>query len=231
MFIEAVQNNGKKYLRLVQSIRVTNKSGYKVSQKKVILNIGPLDRFDDGQPNYVERLKKSFKAGTPLIPSLSPYCDVKKAEETYRFTINEGSPDCFGHPKLFSHILMERILEELGLNTFFSSYKGFTKLQYDVYGFARLLIFGRLLNPASKYMTVRQNEDYYEPILKDFNPDNVYDTLDFIADNKDKIIRRINTNLVKKAHRSRRSSIMMSQTSISRSGSPMKILSMKMGIS
>ena len=202
MFIEAVQNNGKKYLRLVQSIRVTNKSGYKVSQKKVILNIGPLDRFDDGQPNYVERLKKSFKAGTPLIPSLSPYCDVKKAEETYRFAINEGSPDCFGHPKLFSHILMERILEELGLNTFFSSYKGFTKLQYDVYGFARLLIFGRLLNPASKYMTVRQNEDYYEPILKDFNPDNVYDTLDFIADNKDKIIRRINTNLVKKAHRS-----------------------------
>ena len=202
MFIEAVQNNGKKYLRLVQSIRVTNKSGYKVSQKKVILNIGPLDRFDDGQPNYVERLKKSFKAGTPLIPSLSPYCDVKKAEETYRFTINEGSPDCFGHPKLFSHILMERILEELGLNTFFSSYKGFTKLQYDVYGFARLLIFGRLLNPASKYMTVRQNEDYYEPILKDFNPDNVYDTLDFVADNKDKIIRRINTNLVKKAHRS-----------------------------
>ena len=32
MFIEAVQNNGKKYLRLVQSIRVTNKSGYKVSR-------------------------------------------------------------------------------------------------------------------------------------------------------------------------------------------------------
>lgn len=202
MFIEAVQNNGKKYLRLVQSIRVTNKSGYKVSQKKVILNIGPLDRFDDGQPDYVERLKKSFKAGAPLISSLLPYCEEKKMEEAYRFSINEGSPDCFGHPKLFSHILMERILEELGLNTFFSSYKGFTKLQYDVYGFARLLIFGRLLNPASKYMTVRQNEDYYEPILKDFNPDNVYDTLDFIADNKDRIIRRINTSLVKKTHRS-----------------------------
>ena len=186
MFIEAVQNNGKKYLRLVQSIRVTNKSGYKVSQKKVILNIGPLDRFDDGQPDYVERLKKSFKAGAPLISSLLPYCEEKKMEEAYRFSINEGSPDCFGHPKLFSHILLERILEELGLNTFFSSYKGFTKLQYDVYGFARLLIFGRLLNPASKYVTVRQNEDYYEPILKDFNPDNVYDTLAFIAATKDR---------------------------------------------
>ena len=59
MFIEAVQNNGKQYLRLVQSIRVKNKAGMKVSQKKVILNIGPLDRFDDGQPDYVDRLKKS----------------------------------------------------------------------------------------------------------------------------------------------------------------------------
>ena len=202
MFIEAVQNNGKKYLRLVQSVRITNKSGYKVSQKKVILNIGPLDRFDDGQPDYVGRLKKSFKAGSPLISSLLPYCGEKNTAEIYRFSINEGSHDCFGHPKLFSHILLERILEELGLNTFFSSYKGFSKLQYDVYGFAKLLIFGRLLNPASKYATVRQNEDYYEPFLNDFNPDNVYDTLDFIANNKDKIIRRINTNLVKKARRS-----------------------------
>ena len=202
MFIEVVQNNGNKYLRLVQSVRVTNKSGYKVSQKKVIKNIGPLSRFDDGQPNYVQRLKASFKAGSPLIPELKAYCDSKNQTETYRFSINEGSPDCFGHPKLFSHILMERILEELGLNTFFSSYKRFSKLEYDVYGFAKLLIFGRLLNPASKCATVRQNGDYYEPILGDFNPDNVYDTLGFIADHKDKIIRRINTNLVKKALRS-----------------------------
>ena len=202
MFIEVVQNNGNKYLRLVQSSRVVNKSGYRVSQKKVILNIGPLTRFDDGQPDYVERLKKSFKAGNPLIPALLPYCDAQHPAEKYRFVINEGSPDCFGHPKLFCHVLLERILEELGLNTLFSSYKRFTRLQYDVYGFAKLLIFGRLLNPASKCATIRQNKDYYTPILKDYNPDNVYDTLDFIAANKDRIIRRMNTNLVKKANRS-----------------------------
>lgn len=202
MYVECFTNNGKPYLRLVQSVRVTNKTGRKVPQKQVVFNIGPLDRFDDGQPDYVTRLKKSFKAGTPLIPALEPYCPSEKPAETYRFTIQEGSPDCFGHPKFFSHILLERILEELGLNTFFSSYKGFTKLTYDVYGFAKLLIFGRLLNPASKCATVRQNDDYFEPFLKDFNPDNVYDTLSFIASNKDKIIRRMNTNLVKKAGRS-----------------------------
>ena len=155
MYVECFTNNGKPYLRLVQSVRVTDQSGHKVPQKQVVSNIGPLDRFDDGQPDYVARLKKSFKAGSPLIPSLEPYCASVKTAETYHLSINEGSPECFGHPKLFSHILLERILEELGLNTFFSPYKGFTKIQYDVYGFAKLLIFGRLLNPASKSATVR----------------------------------------------------------------------------
>ena len=203
MFVEVVQNNGNKYLRLVQSVRVTNKSGYKVSQKKVIANIGPLSRFDDGKPDYVGRLKKSFKAGSPLIESLLPYCNSENPPaEVYRFEMKEGSPDCTGHPKLFSHLLLERIIEELGLCNLFASYKGFTKIQYDVYGFAKLLIFGRFLHPASKRATIEQNDNYYDPILSEFNPDNVYDTLDFIAANKDRIIRRINTSLVRKAGRS-----------------------------
>ena len=203
MFVESFKNNGIPYLRLVRNDRVTNKNGVRTATKKVILNIGPLSRFNDGQPDYVDRLKKSFKAGTPLIPALLPYCSKEQPAENYPTQMQEGSPECLGHPRLFSHVLLERILEELGLNTFFSSYKGFTKLQYDVYGFAKLLTFGRLLNPASKIATVRQNNDYYEPVLAEgFNPDNVYDTLTFIYENKDKIIRRINTNLVKKAHRS-----------------------------
>lgn len=203
MYVESFKNNGIPYLRLVRSDRITNKKGLKTATKTVVLNIGPLSRFDDGQPNYIDRLKKSFKAGCPLIPALLPYCSNEQPIETYHFSMKEGSPDCFGHPRLFSHLFLEKILEELGLHFFFSSYKGFTKLEYDVYGFAKLLIFGRLLNPASKSATVRQNKDYYDPILDEgFNPDNVYDTLDFIAANKDKIIRRINTNLVKKAGRS-----------------------------
>lgn len=203
MFIETIKNNGKPYLRLVHAVRKPNKNGDMVSTKKVILNIGPVDRFDDGQPDYVDRLKKSFKAGNPLIPQLLPYCEEQRPVEKYQFSFLEGSPDCFGHPKLFSHILLEKILEELGINSFFSSYKRLTKTKYDVYGFAKLLVFGRFLNPASKRATLQQNNDYFEPVLNEgFNPDNVYDTLTFIADNKDKIIRRLNTNLVKKAHRS-----------------------------
>jgi len=202
MFIDLTDNNGKPYLRLVNSVRIENEKGKKISQKKVIKSIGPLDKFDDGQPNYLERLRKSFRAGVPLIPALEPYCVVETPREKYTFTFDEGNPNCAGSPKIFSHLFLERILEELGLRNLFSSYKGFTKIKYDVYGFARLMLFGRMLNPASKIATVRQNNDYYDPILSEnANPDNVYDTLDFIAENKDRIIRRINTNLVNKARR------------------------------
>ena len=98
MYVESFKNNGIPYLRLVRNDRVTNKNGIKTSTKTVVLNIGPLSRFDDGQPDYVDRLKRSFKAGDPLIPSLLPYCSGEITPETYRCSIKEGSPDCFGHP-------------------------------------------------------------------------------------------------------------------------------------
>ncbi|MDR3287880.1 MAG: IS1634 family transposase [Peptococcaceae bacterium] len=202
MFIDVFKNNGKDYLRLANSKREQNDKGQKVARKRVLLNIGPLEKFDDGQPDYLQRLRQSFRAGIPLIPSLAPYCANEIPREAYTFTFEEGHPNCAGAPKLFSHLFLERFLEDLGLQNFFSSYKGLTKIEYDVYGFAKLLIFGRLLNPASKMATVRQNDDYYGSILTAFNPDNVYDTLDFIAANRDKIIRRMNTRLVKKARRS-----------------------------
>ena len=202
MHIDVSDNNGKPYLRLVKSVRIENPEGKKVSRKEHILSIGPVDRFDDGKPDFIERLRKSFRAGQPLIAILEPYCAKENPIEKYSFQFQEGDTVCFGQPRLFSHMLMERIVEELGLQFFFAAYKGFTKLQYDVYGFAKLMIFGRILNPSSKLATVRQNGDYYSPILDEgFNPDNIYDTLTFIAENHDKIIRRMNTNLVKKASR------------------------------
>jgi transposase len=202
MFVDVCNNNGKPYLRLVESMRVENAAGKKVPQKKTVLNIGPVDRFDDGAPDFIGRLRKSFKIGQPLITALEPYCEKKAPLEEYTVKFKEGDTACFGQAKLFSHMLLERIVEELGLRNLFASYKGFTKIEYDVYGFAKLMIFGRLLNPASKIATTRQNGDYYAPILdKGFNPDNIYDTLDFVADNHDRIIRRMNTNLMKKVSR------------------------------
>lgn len=196
MYIEKVKNNGTEYLRLVESIYSPRAKG---GRKKTILNIGPLSKFDDGNPDYVQRLKESFKRGDPIIDSLREFCNApsKNDDGIYNITVKRGDPILIGHPKLYSQVLIERILEELGLVKFFQQYKSFNKLSYDLVGFFRLLIYGRILNPASKFSTTAQNENYYDTILSDFYKYNVYDTLDFIYKYRNNIINKMNTALVK----------------------------------
>ena len=92
MFIDLTRNNGKKYLRLADSVRVVNKDGFKVPKKVVLLNLGPLDKYDDGQPDYIGRLRESFRNGNPLIDALLPYVDKNKLRKEYRFSFFEGEP-------------------------------------------------------------------------------------------------------------------------------------------
>ena len=73
MFIDVSKNNGKDYLRLIKSKRVINDKGVKVPRNTVVLNIGSLEKFDDGQPDYLGRLRKSFRAGQPLTLHVPRY--------------------------------------------------------------------------------------------------------------------------------------------------------------
>jgi transposase len=202
MFINISKNNGKDYLRLEKSKRVKNGTGQKVSRKTIVANIGPLEKYDDGEPGYMERLRASFRAGEPLIAELGKYVTKERKRERYTVSFEEGDPRCAGAGKKYGHRLIERVMEWLGLRNVMASYKGFSKLKYDVWGFFKLLVYGRILEPASKIGTVGQNGDYYEGVLGEgYNEDNVYDTLDFVWEHKGQIIRRMNTSMMKKAGR------------------------------
>lgn len=197
MRLEFSDNNGKRYIRIVKSIRV-EKNGKKVVRKKTIQNIGPVSRFDDGLPDFESRLKESFLSCNPLIPELLPYLPKEQSLERYVFRITEGSQECIGHPKIFSQYLLESILEEIDIIQVIQSYKGFSKIKFDLLGYLRLLVYGRILNPASKIATVRQNEDYFDPIVSDIYDYHVYDTLDFIYEHKKQIFNRMNAVMSKK---------------------------------
>ena len=97
MYVEQFINNGVPYIRLARSIRVKDKKGRKVARKKVILNIGPLSRYDDGKENYFERLRQSFKEGNPIIEILKKY--TQKEAEKYEIVFKEGESNCIGETK------------------------------------------------------------------------------------------------------------------------------------
>ena len=192
MHIEAANNNGTKYLKLARCHRGTNSKGRRTIIKQTVLNIGPLSKYDDGKPGYLDRLRRSFRDGTPLIPALAPYVGGAAAK-THVIRYRDGDPACEGETKRLAACILDPVFSALGLDQLLASVKHASKMRYDLQGIVRLLVYGRILEPASKCATMDQNGKYFEPLVGSSNPDNVYDALTVIDENAEKIFRRMNT--------------------------------------
>ena len=192
MHIEAANNNGTKYLKLARCHRGTNSKGRRTIIKQTVLNIGPLSKYDDGKPGYLDRLRQSFRDGTPLIPALAPYVGGAAAK-THVIRYRDGDPACEGETKRLAACILDPVFSALGLDQLLASVKHASKIRYDLQGIVRLLVYGRILEPASKCATMDQNGKYFEPLVGSSNPDNVYDALTVIDENSEKIFRRMNT--------------------------------------
>ena len=196
MTLEKYSSNGIVYLRLVRTYRIKDEKGKSVNRNEVLKSLGPLSRYDDGEPDYFTRLRTSFAEKKPLIPELLPYVDQAPMQKiTISFT--EGDRFCCSSPKLFAPCILDPAFAALGLDELFASIKHSSKIQYDLQGIVRLLTYGRLLEPASKMATMRQNDSYYRPLVKSSNDDNVYDALDVIYENRKQIIQRMNSCITK----------------------------------
>ena len=198
MYIEKTNNNGTAYLRLCENRRIL---GSQRVSRKVVLNIGPLDRVSDGKPDFLERLRQSFREGHPILSVLQPYAEPEPEEirvETVclEFPVKGETPDGVFINKLFADMILNAYMKELGLAHLLTTIKSRSRIEYDLLGFVKILVYGRILAPASKWATVKQNGSYYTPILADgFNPYNVYDALDVVYKHSDSIFHTINTAL------------------------------------
>ena len=70
MHIACVKNHGIPYLQVMENYTV-EENGVRKYKKRTILNLGPLARFSGGDPEYLAKLRKSFKEGNPIIPELN----------------------------------------------------------------------------------------------------------------------------------------------------------------
>ena len=192
MHIEKFTVCQRPYLRLVESKRRLSRNGKPMSGKRLVLSLGPLSRHDDGKPGYLDRLRQSFREGKPLIDALKPYIgNAPKDEWVIRF--KAGDPKCKGEPKRFAACVLDPLFSALGLGQLLASVKHDSKIRYDLQGIVRLLVYGRILEPASKCATMNQNKKYYEKLVASENDDNVYDALTVLDENAEKIFRRMNT--------------------------------------
>ena len=192
MHIEKYNNNGIDYLRLVEGKRMRAPNGKSRTGKRVLLCIGALSRLDDGKPDYIGRLRQSFRDGKPLIKSLEPYVAAEPRRDVM-IPFRHGDGKCLGKPKLMAATILDPVFNALGLGALLASVKHESKMRYDLAGIVRLLVYGRILDPASKCATMSQNGRWLDPLVSSRNGDNVYDALTVVEENRRQILRRMNT--------------------------------------
>ena len=192
MTIELFKNHGIPYLRLIESRGLENRDGRIVQRRKCVLSIGPLARHDDGKPDYLARLRQSFRDGKPLIKALEPFVG-SSPRKSVTLTFEDGDGKNLGDPKRMASVILDPVFAALGLDELFASVKFASKIKYDLAGIVRLLVYGRLLDPASKLATVGQNGLWHVPIAGDAYDGSVYDALDVISENSAKMLRRMDT--------------------------------------
>lgn len=187
--IECVKNNGKPYLRLAESryIKTIGK------QKKFVLkNLGPLSKYDDGQPDFLKRFREKFKNGEIEFDDISYYSKIP-----LKRTFEIDSENNFIELKNMGYIYLESIYRQLGLPEIMRTLKSNSKIQYDLNGIVKLLIFDRILHPSSK-IKVFENRDKYIFNIADSNDLNqIYRSLDLLSTNIENIQNKLNANISK----------------------------------
>ena len=196
MHIACINNHGKPYLQVMESYSVKVNGAHR-SRKRVVRNLGPLSRFDDGKPDFLLRLRQSFKDGAPMIRELNDLVGKEDAvPEKVTLTFHLGDEtETFSDPKNIGCFLLDGLYDQLGIYDVLNLHKSRSQIEYDLNGLAKLLVFGRILNPDSKSATWRSNENYLFNVTSSETLVEVYRALDVLDEKAGSIQRRANLKI------------------------------------
>ena len=202
MFIECAKMKGRSpYLRVSETYNITENGVTKI-KKRIVKNIGPLPKFDDGKPDYVERLKVSFKNGKPIIKELEELATNNPTKDVINIRFDRRvTEDCFSDPKNVGYILLDSLFDSLGINDVLRLHKSRGSIEYDVVGLAKLIVFGRVLNPDSKIGTYESKSDYLFNVTTSKAVGEIYESLGCLNEKSEAIQKRMNLKIQQKIGR------------------------------
>lgn len=201
MHIECFKLNGVDYLRLAESFSV-QVNGQTRQKKRVVLNIGPLKRYDDGKPDYLARLRLSYRQGVPLIPGLGSYVNQAQPDLVNLSFDRNSSNDCEADPKNIGYFVFDALFDALGVGDVLKLHKSRANLNYDINGLARLLVLSRALRPASKISTYENRDVFLLPLTESTDWHDIYTCLDDLDLKAEAIQKRMNLKIDERIGRS-----------------------------
>lgn len=167
MFIRLSKGNTSKFTKvyLVEGFRDENGK----SKQRIIKSYGDLEELEATDPNILQKLKAEAKLMTKnqvnVILNLSDSNDEMEIDQNY------------------GYFFLERLYEELEISKFFREKGKKRKHVFDFDKIFKLLLYGRILNPASKKATVENQDKFFEPF--DVTLDSVYESLSLMKEVKE----------------------------------------------
>lgn len=201
MYIACTMNHGIPYLQ-VHEAYTAQRDGKSYRSARLIRSIGPLSRYDDGKPDFLGRLRQSFKEGKPIIPGLEDLAAGNTTPARIVFELNKSDPaECYSDPKNIGYFLLDGLYDSLGIYDVLNLHKSRSRIEYDLNGLAKMLVFGRVLSPGSKLETWNGRGNYAFGVVNSSQPIEVYRALDVLSDKSDAIQKRMNLKIGKEIGR------------------------------
>ena len=195
LYLDCFKCHGKPYLRIVENYNIIE-NGIKKQKRETIKNLGYLEKFDDGQPDFLKRMKEKLKNGELKIDGVDAN-EFRVRAKLFNNAFYDDTTNDYRYldPKNIGYFFLENIYNELGLGDILRRIKSDSKTEIDLNGLTKLFTFGRILNPESKKKTFEEKDKYLFPITTHTDEQTIYRALDFLDDNSKKIQNRMNTKI------------------------------------
>lgn len=150
----------------------------KCSRQKTIESIGFLDELEKIYEDPISHFQKRVE----LLNQ-----QKKEKQAPINFTFYDSDYLCIGDNlrKNFGYAAFSKIYHELKLDTFFNNRQRHTKESYDANTIMKMLVYSRLLSPASKKASYDNRDQFFEKT--DYSLDDVYRCLTFLNKHKENL--------------------------------------------
>ena len=150
----------------------------KCSRQKTVESIGWLDELEKQYDDPIAHFTK-------LVAELN--AEKQKKQAPILFTFYDSDRLCIGDDlrKNFGYAALSRIYHELGIHTFLTNRQRHSKERYDANAIMKMLVYSRLLFPASKKSSYDGRERFFD--RSDYSLDDVYRFLSFLDKHRENL--------------------------------------------
>jgi transposase len=162
MYLQIGKSNGRTYLSIVHGYRdpLTKKV-----KRKTIKSLGYLDGLQKQYPDPIAHFKALAEEMNQKAAAEAQPVDIK-------LDPNKILIDGTANRKNLGYVALSKIYHDLSLHIFFNNHSRAFKSEFNMNNILKLLIYSRILAPASKKKTYEEKDRYFENT--DFSLDDVY---------------------------------------------------------